>query len=75
MTARVFGKELKVNDTIETWWAPGRDTILSLSPYDGPLNDVFAPDGAQIASFAIGPGMTIEGGALFTLVARPGGMP
>lgn len=70
MSERVFGSELQVGDTIEVWWQPNRDTILSLEPYTGSLAYLFKK-GAQIASFAIGPGMTIDNGDLYDLVVRP----
>lgn len=69
MNRRVFGKELKVGDTIETWWTPNRDTIIGLRPYTGPLK-CFEPEGAQIASFALNKsGMTIENGGLYVVIA------
>ena len=68
MTTTVLGADLRVGDVIETWWQPNRDTILSLVPYTGPLIYLF-PEGAQIASFAIGPGMTINNGELFERIA------
>ena len=66
------GSELQVGDTIKVWWAPNRDTILSLEPYHGPLRHLF-PKGAQIASFAIGPGMTIDNGDHYELIASQKG--
>ena len=67
-TERVFGSELRAGDTIETWWAPNRDTITALKPYRGVYeNDILK--GAQIASFALNKtGMTIEARALFTRI-------
>lgn len=69
MSERVFGSELRVGDVIEVWWAPRRDQILSLAPYHGPIAHVFK-SGASTASFAVGPGMTIDHGDLFTLISR-----
>ena len=66
---RLLGAELKVGDVIETWWQPGRDTIVALSQYRGPYQENILK-GARIATFAIGPGMTIEAEADFTAVAR-----
>jgi len=60
----VLGSDLRIGDTIEVWWQPRRDTIVSLSPYRGPLASIF-PSGAQIAAFAIGPSMTIDNGGLY----------
>ena len=66
----VFGKELRVGDTIVVWWSPGRDTITELRPYDGPLAHLF-PEGAQLAEFALNTtGMTIDNSAFFELIAR-----
>lgn len=67
---QISGSDLRVGDTLELWW--GRDTITALAPYTGPLASVFA-GGAQSASFARGPGMTIENGMLYPVVARMGG--
>lgn len=62
--------DLRVGDTIEVWWQPGRDTVVSLRPYDGPLECI--KDG-QIAGFAISKtGMTIEPTAQYRLVSRGG---
>lgn len=69
MAHRKFGHELKVGDTISTWWAPQRDTIIALKPYTGPLAGLF-PKGAQLASFALlKTGMTIDNSDLFTVIA------
>ena len=69
-TMIVSGTELKVGDTIETWWKPNRDTITSLRPYHGPLNYLW--DGkAQIATFALlKTGMTIEPQGRYVVVNR-----
>lgn len=70
---QVQGKDLKVGDTIETWWAPRRDTIVSLRPYPGPLKHVF-PAGAQIAEFALcKSGMTIDNSDFYEVVSRTQG--
>lgn len=64
------GKDLRVGDTIETWWAPGRDTITELRPYRGPLAYLW-PEGARIAAFALFKvGMTIEPQADFVVLNR-----
>lgn len=55
----VIGQNLRVGDTIKVWWKPGRDMIAVLDDYSGPLQDLF-PQGAKIAGFAVGPGMTID---------------
>lgn len=65
------GSELKVGDVIEVWWKPGRDTVLSLEPYTGPLVHIF-PDGAQIASLAmLVCGMTIDNNDIFKVFGAP----
>lgn len=66
----VSGKDLRVGDTIKTWWTPGRDTIVSMRPYDGTYKDGLLK-GARIAGFAIlTVGMTIEPEMDFTVIAR-----
>ena len=66
----VLGKDLRVGDTIEVWWAPNRDTITELRPYTGRLAHIF-PEGAQLASFAIcRGGMTINNADPYAVVAR-----
>lgn len=61
-------EDLCVGDTIEVWWQPGRDTIIGLRPYPGPLKCI---EGAKLADFAIFKvGMTLEPGALYVRVAR-----
>lgn len=65
---RIFGREIKPGDTIEVWWTPQRDTVISLRPYNGPLAHLFK-DGAQLAEFALNKvGMTIDNGDLFTRI-------
>jgi hypothetical protein len=59
----VDAAELRVGDTIEVWWQPGRDTITKLRPYTGPLECL---KGGWIAEFAIlRTGMTIEPGSQY----------
>ena len=61
MSERVFGRDLKVGDAIEVWWAPSdQDQIVDLKPYTGPL-DCFK-DGARIAFFRsrVFPGQTFS---------------
>lgn len=66
----VYGSELKVGDTIEVWWRPQRDTIVSLKPYTGPLSYLF-PKGAQIAIFALlKTGMTIDNNDIYQKVTE-----
>ena len=45
----IDANELKVGDTIEVWWAPGRDTVIAIDPYNGPLKDIIS----CIARFAL----------------------
>lgn len=70
MSNIVYGSDLKVGDTIETWWHPGRDTITDLFPYIGPLAHLWQGT-ARIAAFALNNvGMTIEPQMRYTVVAR-----
>lgn len=70
MTDRVLGKDLRVGDTIECWWTPGRDTVVELIPYQGVYKDTVLR-GARIGLFAIMTrGMTIEADADFNVIAR-----
>lgn len=62
------GSALRVGDTIEVWWRPGRDTITKLVPYTGCLPCLH---GAQLADFALLPtGMTIEPQMLYRVLHR-----
>jgi hypothetical protein len=59
-------EQLKVGDTIEVWWKPGRDTITKLEPYAGPLKEC---KGARMATFALNPtGMTCIAKDVFEIV-------
>ena len=63
-------EDLCVGDTIEVWWQPGRDTIIGLRPYTGPIKCI---ERAKLADFAIVKvGMTLEPGALYVRVAHAG---
>jgi len=68
---RTPGKQLRVGDTIEVWWANGRDTITGLRPYHGllsPLWDKYG-GGAKLADFALNKtGMTIEPQIIFAVL-------
>ena len=67
-TARTSTRDLRVGDTILVWWNPGRDTIIRLTPYTGPLLAVLG-EGTLLADFALSPtGMTLEAGAWFDRV-------
>jgi hypothetical protein len=57
----IRGSELKVGDVINTW--AGKKRIVGLRPYTGPLAYLW-PEGARIASFDIGSGMTVANGDL-----------
>jgi hypothetical protein len=64
----MLGSELRVGDVIDVWWAPNRDCITQLRPYNGPIKELA---GAQLADFAINRiGMTIEAGVLYRVHAR-----
>lgn len=70
--ATKLGSELKVGDTIATWFSGGRDTIIALRPYTGPLAHLF-PAGASLADFAHNKsGMTIEHDHSFDVIATMG---
>lgn len=57
----VLGKELRVGDTIETWWGPLRDTIIALEPYVGPLEHLWSDTGgAFVARLALNKSILIE---------------
>lgn len=59
--------ELKVGDTIEVWWQPKRDTIVSLVDYTGPLECV---KGGKLAEFALNKsGMSMCPGDEFKVIA------
>lgn len=61
-------QDIKVGDTIKVWWAPGRDTIIALHPYQGPLLDVLG-EGTMIADFAVNTiGMTLVSTDLFEVI-------
>lgn len=69
MPVSVFGKDLKVGDVIACWWGNGRDTILALRPYDGPLTCF--TEGAQLADTAmLKTGFTVENGAVYEVFSR-----
>ncbi len=60
--------KIKVGDTIEVWWRPGRDTITALRPYDGPLLATLGR-GTKLADFALNKtGMTLEAGGMFNVI-------
>lgn len=65
----VKGSNLQLGDAIVYWWSKTA-RIVSLEPYRGPLAYLFK-DGAQIAGFDIGPGMTIDNGDYYDRVAVP----
>jgi len=71
-TQTVSGRDLRVGDTIEVWWAPHRDTIIDLVPYEGPLKYLWEEDGgAQVAAFGLNKiGMTIEPHMSFRVISR-----
>jgi len=69
-TKLLKGTDLRIGDTVDVWWGTGRDTIVSMRPYAGPLAELA---GAKVASFAVNQtGMTIEPGALFEVFHRSG---
>jgi hypothetical protein len=66
MAKQVRGNELKLGDVIDTW--AGKKRIIALQPYRGPLAYLF-PAGAQIATFDLGGGMTIDNSDLFEIAS------
>lgn len=70
-TENVEMEDLGVGDVIEVWWSPGRDTILALEPYRGPL-DCLA--GAKVARMALLPSgsVTIEPGTRYSRIVKGG---
>jgi hypothetical protein len=50
------GRELKIGDVINTW--AGKKRIVGFKDYTGPLAYLW-PEGARLADFDIGVGMTI----------------
>ncbi len=65
---RVRGRDLRVGDVIEVWWAPRSDRITKLVPYTGSIKGL---EGAQLADFAVNnTGMTIEAGMVFDVLER-----
>jgi hypothetical protein len=67
-----LGKNLRVGDTIEIWWRPGRDTITRLTPYTGPLRNLWdCHGGARLAEFALSKtGMTIDPQSEFNVLTH-----
>ena len=59
-------EQLQVGDTLTVWWPPGRDTLLSLTPYQGSLSCL---KGALTAEFALLPSrfMTLEAAAVWKI--------
>ncbi len=66
----ITGDQLRVGDTIEVWWQPKRATITALRPYNPPAVMGLPPGNWRIAQFAVGPDMTIEPGATYTVLHR-----
>ena len=69
IAVKKLGSDLKPGDVIAVWWAPNRDAIISLRPYEGPLKKLW-PKGAQLAAFALNKsGMTIANDDWFEVIA------
>lgn len=60
----IRGRDLQVGDTVITWF--GRQTIVRLAPYAGPLADLRF---SRIAEFASGHGMTMLDEMVYDIVA------
>lgn len=67
MNETIRGSELKVGMTVAVWW--GRETIVALRPYTGPLAHYFEA-GAQTAEFASARKMTVDNDELNVVFAR-----
>jgi hypothetical protein len=64
-----YGSKIKVGDTLVVWWRPGRDTIKSLTDYNGPYKQQREFIGSRIAEFTFrNLGMTILSGDVFEVV-------
>jgi hypothetical protein len=72
---RVKGQDLRVGDTIDIWWPPGKATIIELELYEGPLYCLLKGNAAgepRIAKFAVSKvGMTIPPGTIYEVVSLP----
>lgn len=67
-TKLIQGKNLQPGDTVDVLWGNGRDTIVSMRPYTGPIAELAD---ARVASFVHNErGMTITAGALFEVFHR-----
>ena len=55
--AIVQGSEIKVGDVLSTWG--GKVRVTELRPYDNDYARLNFPNGARLASFDKGPGMTV----------------
>ncbi len=79
----ISGKELQVGDTIEVWWAPRRDTIVSFRKHSAPAEwyaslhgSPIEPGSVRIAEFALlKGGMTVFPADQYELIARAGVVP
>ncbi len=67
MTSKqITGIELKVGDVIATW--AGKKRIVGFKDYNGPLAHLW-PEGARLADFDIGVGMTIANSDLVETIS------
>lgn len=64
--AKARGSDLKVGDVIDTW--AGKKRLIAFDDYRGPLADLF-PEGARIAVFDLGGGMTIPNTEFYDLAS------
>ena len=62
----VNASKIRVGDTVATWWRPGRDTVMEIEPYTGPLEELA---GGWLFKFAICDGMTAAPGDTFDRLA------
>lgn len=63
--AKVHGSEIKVGDVLDIWC--GKVRVTDLRPYDNEFARLNFPNGARLASFDKGPGMTVPNDAIFEL--------
>lgn len=56
-TEKTAGRDLRIGDMLDLWL--GLSRIVAMRPYDGPLKALW-PEGAFIADFDNGHGMTIS---------------
>jgi hypothetical protein len=51
ITRTTLGKDLVIGDVLSVWFEPYKVTISELTPYEGTLKHLWAPDTARTARF------------------------